>query len=131
MSRSRSQSLGRRRVCFSACRRVVPKLGSMPISLAVQKEVGLYFRLGMGEFGEIAYRELERDKDSILAELPESAQWRLIRGFHSVAVTLHVQDVWADANRATIRQFFAENVNAFVNAFRRRMQRIAESVEPG
>ncbi|MCP5431496.1 MAG: DUF4268 domain-containing protein [Chromatiaceae bacterium] len=92
-------------------------------------EVGVYFRLGKTEFGEIAYRELERDKDAIMAELPDSAVWGLMRGAHSVSVSMPVGDVWAEANRQRIKEFFAENANAFVNAFRKRMQVIADSFE--
>ncbi len=93
------------------------------------KEIGVYFRLGRNEFGEIAYRELERDKEAILAVLPASVQWGVVRGFHSVSLSMHIDDVWAESNHQRIKEFFAENVNALVNAFRKRMQVISDSFE--
>ena len=39
-------------------------------------EVGVYFRLGKNEFGEMAYALLEEQKDQILSELPEKTEWR-------------------------------------------------------
>ena len=46
---------------------------------------GFTWATGKTEF-EIAYRELERDKDAIMAELPDSAVWGLMRGTACLSV---------------------------------------------
>ncbi|MEH6559774.1 MAG: DUF4268 domain-containing protein, partial [Oceanicoccus sp.] len=91
-------------------------------------EVGVYFKLGKGEFGEMAYKILAED-ETLLSELPEGCQWEYSKGFHTIATTMHIDDITADSNRETIKSFFAQNTNLFVNALRQRMANIAKSMK--
>lgn len=91
-------------------------------------EIGVYFRLAKGEFGEMAYESLSED-ENLLTELPESCQWELSKGFHTVAISMYIDDVQAENNREIIKDFFAQNTNLFVNAFRTRMANIAQLIK--
>ncbi|GGK58465.1 DUF4268 domain-containing protein [Amphritea balenae] len=90
--------------------------------------VGLYFRLANNEIGELAYQYLEKEKETILDELPKGAEWGEVRGYHTVGVFLHVGDVRSDENREVIKGFFKMNLNAFVNTFRARMETIVNEL---
>jgi len=92
-------------------------------------EVGVYFRLGKNEFGEMAYALLEEQKDQILSELPKKTEWRKnTGGFNTVSISLPIRDVRDPSVRNIMKDFFSKNINAFVNAFRARMESIVEKL---
>ncbi|MGF1756406.1 DUF4268 domain-containing protein [Photobacterium sagamiensis] len=93
-----------------------------------KRNVGIYFRLANNDFGEMAYEILEKEKEQILSELPEGTEWTISRGFRTVGVSLPINDVRNLEKRILIKQFFATNLNAFVNTFRTRMETIAKQL---
>jgi Domain of unknown function (DUF4268) len=90
--------------------------------------VGVYLRFSEGSFADLAYPELESDRDQIETELGVPVEWKVRNGKKSVITTMHVDDPLAPENREKIKTFFSTVLNNFVNTFRPRLQRIADDL---
>lgn len=95
-----------------------------------RETVGVYFRVAKAEIARRISEQLEADREAIEAELGEQIEWTHYEdGRVSVAIRRRLDDVHSPANREPIKRFFAEHVNAFVNAFRHRLKRIEQDAE--
>jgi Domain of unknown function (DUF4268) len=88
--------------------------------------VGVYLRTSKKEVGDTYYRALLADKESIEQDLAFTPTWKEFAGSYTISVSKPFSDVHGAANRAAIKEFFAVNINLFVNVFRPRLTRIIE-----
>ena len=94
-----------------------------------QNRVGVYFRVKDSPVGELILEQLERDRDSIMAELPEGSIWDISGDMKSVGTRFSVDDIKAPDQRERMLEFFTVTVNAYINAFRTRVERILDQIE--
>lgn len=88
--------------------------------------VGVYLRIANGNFGDTAYKRLVEQREEIEEELGRHCRW--VEDRLSVAARKQLPDVFDLNERESIKQFFADNVNRFVNTFRPRLAEIADEV---
>ena len=88
-----------------------------------QKRVGVYFRVQNDQEGNRIWEELDQDKDAIRNEFGEEIMWNWEEN-GDISLRLYCEDVFADANRETIKDFFKTWLNNFVNVLRPRMKKI-------
>jgi hypothetical protein len=88
--------------------------------------VGVYLRMSKKEVGDTYYRALSADRDEIEKDLGFSPEWDEQDNSFSIGIARKFSDVHSAENRSAIKNFFAENINQFVNVFRPRMARLAE-----
>jgi hypothetical protein len=88
-----------------------------------QKRVGVYFRVQNDQEGNRIWEELDQDKDAIRNELGEEIMWNWEEN-GDISLRLYCEDVLANANRETIKDFFKTWLNNFVNVLRPRMKKI-------
>jgi len=92
-------------------------------------EIGVYLNFTRGSFADAAFGQLLLERDAIDEELGVNVVWYTPEDdLHSVAITRKFSDLTADENQKEIKEFFADNINRFVNVFRPRLARIAEDV---
>ncbi len=92
-------------------------------------DVGVYLNFTRGSFADAAFGQLLLERDAIDEELGVNVVWYTPEDdLHSVAITRKFSDLTADENQKEIKEFFADNINRFVNVFRPRLARIAEDV---
>jgi len=95
-----------------------------------RETVGVYFRTSKAEIGRSLCEQLGMEREEIAAELSNQQEWTEHEdGRFSVAVKRRLDDVHAKTNREEIKNFFAEQINAFINSFRPRLKRISQDVE--
>lgn len=97
----------------------------------VQNEglTGVNLRLLGGELGDRLYAALEEEKETIEAEIGAESEWEDFgeKGYGiSLLRTYEKGQTKAPENRDEIKEFFKENINRFVNAFRPRLKRLVE-----
>ena len=93
-----------------------------------QNCVGVYLRFTKGNFGDSAYHRLLEDREAIDEELVIPVEWKSVGGQHSVIIRRDYANPLDEAHREEILAFFANTLNKFVNVFRPRLERIAESL---
>ena len=109
--------------------KVLPTFGAAWISAYFSKSsntVGVYLRTSKKEVGDTYYQALLADREDIEKDLGFAPSWKEFAQSYSISVTKSFSDVHSEDNRAAIKEFFAQNINSFVNAFRPRLARIAE-----
>lgn len=83
------------------------------------KRVGVYFRCANNQKGQDIANKIFEHKSEILSELDNNIIWNWdtpnIDGF---AIRLQIEDVYANQNRETIKEFFKNWINQFVNVVR-------------
>tara|TARA_R110001599_G_scaffold353847_1_gene600008 strand:- start:12916 stop:13248 length:333 start_codon:yes stop_codon:yes gene_type:complete len=90
--------------------------------------VGVYLRFTRGNFGDTAYQRLSEERENIDRELGIPIEWQSIGGQHSVIIRRNYDKPLDKSHREEILDFFAVILNLFVNAFRPRLERIAEDL---
>jgi len=109
--------------------KVPPTMSAAWISAYFSKSkntVGVYFRTSKKEVGDRFYRALLADKEEVEKDLGFSPEWGETQSAYSISVSKQFSDVHSADDRAAIKEFFAHNINQFVNVFRPRMARMAE-----
>ncbi|MCB1801292.1 MAG: DUF4268 domain-containing protein [Gammaproteobacteria bacterium] len=92
-----------------------------------KETVGVYLKLMKGNTGDSASEFLLQDIDQIATELGEEVSLNEIDGRLAPMVTKRFGDVQSSSNRAEIKEFFADYLNRFINTFRHRLKRFAET----
>jgi uncharacterized protein YjfI (DUF2170 family) len=87
------------------------------------KEVGCFVRLVNKPIGHELYEGLQQMKDAIEGELPFSVTWDEDR---KVKRKLAVEGNWPPLNNKQVDSFFKETINAFINAFKPRLEQLTE-----
>jgi hypothetical protein len=93
-----------------------------------KQEVGVFLTFRRGELGDLAYERLLAEREEIEAELGPLAEWRTSNGKHTVTESRKFPRLHSEEQRHPIKEFLAEAVNRFVNAFRPRLVRITGEV---
>lgn len=93
---------------------------------ASKSQVGVYLKFAKGSFGDIAFEKLLSERDIIDAELDLSANWESKDGNYKVITQKHFANPMAESSKEEIAEFFADALNRYVNAFKPRLERIAE-----
>ena len=109
--------------------KVPPAFGTAWISAYFSKStntVGVYLRTSKKEVGDTYYQALLADKENIETDLGFDPVWKEFAQSHSISISKPFSDVHGQDNRVAIKEFFAQNINLFVNVFRPRLARIAE-----
>jgi hypothetical protein len=84
------------------------------------QKVGVYFRVPKKEYGEMIYQYLVKHKSEIDGQVGAEAVWEDQGEGQAkyIIVSKDFDDVHAGYNREAIFEFYNENINNFVNAFR-------------
>jgi hypothetical protein len=97
-----------------------------------KKQVGVYLRfIRDSAFGKAAYDALLAEKEQIEAELGFQPEWSDEDGKRGIAIRMNYADLSNEANRREITDFFQDRLNRFVNVFRSRLERLANSLGVG
>ena len=88
--------------------------------------VGVYLRTSKKEVGDTYYQALLADKEDIEKDLGFVPVWKEFAQSYSISISKSFSDVHSADSRSAIKEFFAQNINLFVNVFRPRLARIAE-----
>jgi hypothetical protein len=89
---------------------------------------GVYLRLASGHFGEEAWRCLLGDRDAIERELGNKPIWELKNGKYTIATRIPLRNFGDENERERLQRWLAEWIDRYINVFRSRMKRIAESM---
>ena len=90
--------------------------------------VGVYLTCSKGELGDRLFERLRQDRDGIENDLDVPVEWNSEDGKHRVETWTEFPDIRDPQCREAILDFLADRANRFVNAFRTRIQRIAEEL---
>lgn len=88
------------------------------------KEVGCYVRLSNKPLGREFYQSLLEDKEEIEKELSSSIVWDDVQQL-AVKSILIDEEKWPPVNDDKISEFLAETINAFINTFRPRLEKLS------
>ncbi|ROQ47520.1 uncharacterized protein DUF4268 [Marinobacter sp. 3-2] len=93
--------------------------------LKAASEIGCFLRLSSSEEGVALYHALKEDAEAIGNELPYAIEW----DDKNCRVITHkrVQGEWPPVRDQNTKSYFSGAVNAFVNTFRPRLERLSES----
>ncbi|MCE0758453.1 DUF4268 domain-containing protein [Marinobacter sp. G11] len=88
-----------------------------------KSEIGCFLRLASTEEGLSLYQELKEDAEAINSELPLTVEW----DDKNCRIITHrrIEGDWPPVSDPGVKAFFSETLNAFVNAFRPRMERLS------
>lgn len=88
-------------------------------------EIGCFLRLSSSEEGESLYQALKDDAEAIEQELPFPIEW----DDKNARIITHkrIEGNWPPVNDKSVKSYFSEVVNAFVNTFRPRLERLSNS----
>lgn len=88
-------------------------------------EIGCFLRLSSSEDGVALYHELKEDAEAIGDELPYPIEW----DDKNCRVITHkrIKGEWPPVKDESVKAYFSGVVNAFVNTFRPRLERLSES----
>lgn len=86
-------------------------------------EVGCFLRLAKTEEGASLYTGLEEEADEIAKEIPFELQWDAIN--HRIMTTKIVKSSWPPVDDPEVVSFFEKAINAYVNAFRPRLEKLS------
>lgn len=88
-------------------------------------EIGCFLRLSSSEDGVALYHELKEDAEAIGDELPYPIEW----DDKNCRVITHkrIKGQWPPVEDESVKAYFSDVVNAFVNTFRPRLERLSES----
>lgn len=92
--------------------------------LKAESEAGCFLRLaGQNELGKRLYKALKEDRTTIEAELPMKVVWddKALR----ISSKRKVEGEWPPLKDESVLEYFSQTVNAFVNTFRPRLERLA------
>ncbi|MCH8549474.1 MAG: DUF4268 domain-containing protein [Balneolaceae bacterium] len=85
------------------------------------REIGCFLRIIDKPRGHALYERLLEDQESIEKELPFEVSWDAFE--RKVKIHKRLGDIdWPPLDEPVVTQFFSESVNAFVNAFRPRLE---------
>jgi hypothetical protein len=85
------------------------------------KEVGCFVRLINKPLGHDLYEQLQAMKEDIETELPFKVNWYDDR---KVKRKMDITEEWPPLNRPEVDVFFKETINAFINAFKPRLEQL-------
>lgn len=91
-------------------------------------EVGVFLTFLRGSFGDMLYKQLLNDRETIDKELGMPVAWKSINGKHSISAIKTFPDLKSSQYRKPIKIFLADHANIFVNVFRPRIERIMKDV---
>lgn len=92
-----------------------------------RNQAGVFLTFAKGSYGDRAFARLQLDQEAIDKELGIAVEWRSTGEKHQVICFRSFPDVWSEAERSAIMEFFADCLNRFVNTLRPRLRRIADS----
>ncbi len=87
------------------------------------KNIGCYVRLKNNPIGRDLYQSLLEEKEGIEADLPFPVEWNDSQ--RTIERWMHVESEWPPFDDENISKFFAETINALVNTFRPRLERLS------
>jgi hypothetical protein len=91
-------------------------------------EVGVFLTFLRGSFGDMLYKQLLNDRETIDKELGMPVAWKSINGKHLIIAIKTFPDLKSSQYRESIKTFLADHANIFVNVFRPRIERIMKDV---
>lgn len=93
--------------------------------MKVSPSNGCFLRLSSSEEGISLYHALKDDAETIGEELPYPIEW----DDKNCRVITHkrIKGDWPPVKDKNVKTYFSEVVNAFVNTFRPRLERLAEN----
>ncbi|MDR7225220.1 hypothetical protein [Aminobacter aminovorans] len=90
--------------------------------------MGIFLTFNRGEPGDTFYRRLEQERGAIGKELPAGTVWKSDGEKHVIELRREMSDFIDPAQRAEAIEWYTENANEFVNAFRPRIGRYVEEL---
>lgn len=90
------------------------------------REVGVFLTFTRGEFGNLAYESLLKQKDEIELEVEAPLRWDSDGEKHRIICFREFDNLRAEENRAGIKEYLSNAVNNYVNAFRPRLQNLVD-----
>jgi hypothetical protein len=88
-----------------------------------KSEIGCFLRLASSEEGQSLYEGLKEDAEAINSELPMTVEW----DDKNCRIITHrrIEGDWPPVSDPGVKAFYSETLNAFVNAFRPRLERLS------
>jgi hypothetical protein len=87
------------------------------------RNVGCYVRLINNPVGRDLYQSLLQEKEDIEADLSFPVEWN--NNNRTIERWMHVESDWPPFDDDNVSKFFAETINALVNTFRPRLERLS------
>ncbi|MFN2361965.1 MAG: DUF4268 domain-containing protein [Marinobacter sp.] len=88
-------------------------------------EIGCFLRISGTDEAESLYQALKDDAEAIRAEIPLPIEWD--EKNRRIITSRRVEAPWPPVNSPEVNAYFSETVNAFVNAFKPRLERLSEN----
>lgn len=105
-----------------------PRAGKAWITLYFYKassEIGCFLRIGDSDNGEFLYDGLKEDAEAIRSEIPLPIDWD--EKNRRIITSKRIEGPWPPVDSPEVTAYFAEAVNAFVNTFKPRLERLTEN----
>nr|WP_228257330.1 DUF4268 domain-containing protein [Marinobacter sp. NP-4(2019)] len=105
-----------------------PGSGTAWITLYFYKassEIGCFLRIRGSDNGEFLYDGLKDDAEAIRSEIPLPIEWD--EKNRRIITSKRIEGPWPPVDSPEVTAYFAEAVNAFVNAFKPRLERLSEN----
>jgi hypothetical protein len=105
-----------------------PNQAWITIYMAASKnEVGVFLTFSRGELANHIYEALETEKDAIDKDIGIPLFWESDGEKHAICNKKRMTNLRAKENEEELLKYYAETANRFVNTFRPRLQRLAET----
>lgn len=90
--------------------------------------VGLFLTFTRGEYANLVFERLQEERVDIDAEFDTPPAWESDGEKHKISLRKTFPNLRAPENREEIKSFLQRSINEYVNVFRPRLARIAESL---
>ena len=87
-------------------------------------EVGVYFRTQYDQEGREVRNSLLEHEEAIKLELTENLSWWDWDARASCGISMDCHDIFDLKNRESLKKFFSNKLNLYVNVFRPRMKSV-------
>lgn len=87
-------------------------------------KIGCFFRAANTEEGAALYQALRDEAEDIEKQIPYPIQWEDQQ--RRIQTSKRITEEWPPVNSPEVKAYFADVVNAFVNALRPRLERLSE-----